>query len=157
MLAEMTAGIRPAVRADEAAILALAERLAAFGPSTRPASEIVARERRALADALSAPSPDSALFVAEHQRLGLVGVVLLDSRRDYFTDEAHGHVAILAVAQGAEGQGVGRALLQAAEEWARAAGWRRLTLSVFSDNRRAKEVYARQGWRPELETYFKTL
>jgi GNAT superfamily N-acetyltransferase len=153
----MTARIRPAVRADEAAILALAERLAAFGPSTRPASEIVGRERRALADALSAPSSGSALFVAEHERLGLVGVVLLDSRRDYFTDEAHGHVAILAVAQGAEGQGVGRALLQAAEEWARAAGLRRLTLSVFSDNRRAKEVYARQGWRPELETYFKTL
>jgi len=29
----------------------------------------------------------------------VVGVVLLESRRDYFTDEAHGHVAILAVAR----------------------------------------------------------
>ena len=35
------------------AILALAERLPAFGPTTRPAHEIAARERRALAEALA--------------------------------------------------------------------------------------------------------
>ena len=29
----------------------------------------------------------------------LVGVLLLETRRDYFTDEPHGHVAILAVAR----------------------------------------------------------
>ena len=29
--------------------------------------------------------------------------------------------------------------------------------AVFTDNRRAKEVYERQGWRPELETWYKPL
>jgi GNAT superfamily N-acetyltransferase len=149
--------IRPAVPSDASAIRTLAERLPAFGPTTRSAAEIVQRERAALLDAISRPTEDSALLVAEQGSRGVVGVVLLDSRRDYFTDEVHGHVAILAVAHEVEGQGVGRALLKAADEWARGRGFARLTLAVFADNRRAKEVYARQGWRPELETWFKPL
>ncbi len=149
--------IRPARAADQVAILNLAERLAAFGPITRPAREIAARERRALSEALDHPSPGAALLVASHPELGVVGVLLLDARRDYFTDELHGHVAILAVAREAEGQGVGRALLKAAEEWGKAVGFRRLTLAVFTANQRAKEFYARQGWQVELETHYKKL
>jgi GNAT superfamily N-acetyltransferase len=149
--------IRPARPADEAAILGLADRLGAFDPSTRPAAEIAGRERRALAEALARPDPGSALLVAEHPRLGVAGILLLESRRDYFTDQPHGHVAILAVAREAEGQGLGGALLHAAEEWARARGYRRLTLAVFVDNRRAQALYVRQGWRPELEIFYKTL
>ncbi len=149
--------IRPARAAEQAAILNLAERLAAFGPTTRPAREIAARERRALSEAHDHPSPSSALLVATVQELGVAGVVLLDARRDYFTDELHGHVAILAVAKEAEGQGVGRALLKAAEEWGRTEGFRRLTLAVFTANQRAKEFYARQGWQAELETHYKKL
>jgi len=149
--------IRTAVPADRAAILSLADRLAAFGPTTRSPAEVAERERRALADALARPPAGAALLVAEHEGLGLVGVLLLESRHDYFTGEAHGHVAILAVSREAEGRGVGRALLAAAEEWGRAEGFRRLTLSVFTENRRPRELYARQGWRPELETWYKTL
>lgn len=86
-----------------------------------------------------------------------VPAALLESRRDYFTNEAHGHVAILAVAREAEGQGIGRALLQAGEDWARANRYSKLTLAVFKDNERAKQVYERQGWRSELETWYKPL
>jgi GNAT superfamily N-acetyltransferase len=56
-----------------------------------------------------------------------------------------------------EGQGVGSALLRAAEDWGRDRGFSKLTLAVFSDNRRAKAVYERQGWQPELETWYKLL
>lgn len=131
--------IRPARGADRAAILALAERLAAFGPTTRSASEIAGRERRAVSEALDNPLPGSALLVATVQERGVVGVLLLDARRDYFSEELRGHVAILAVASKVEGQGVGRALLKAAEEWGRKEGFRRLTLTVFATNQRAKE------------------
>jgi GNAT superfamily N-acetyltransferase len=149
--------IRPAVAPDAPTIFTLADRLPAFGPTTRQATEIARRERTALADALFQPSAGSALLVAEAAAGQVIGVVLLDTRHDYFTDEAHGHVAILAVAREAEGQGVGRALLKAAEDWGRANGFSKLTLAVFTDNRRAKEVYERQGWRPELETWYKNL
>src|SRR5256712_9594444 len=135
--------IRPAIASDHAAVLALADRLPAFGPPTRPASEIVDREHAALATALSQPVGGSAILVAEQPSRGVVGVILLDSRRDYFTNEAHGHVAILAVAREAEGQGLGRPLLQAGEDWARANRYSKLTLAVFKDNERAKQVRAR--------------
>lgn len=153
----VTVSIRPAAEDDGPRILALADRLAAFGPTTRGAVEIADRERRALAEALARPQPGSALVVAVESRLGVVGVVLLERRRDYFTSEAHGHVAILAVAPEAEGRGVGRALLDAVEEWGRAQRFRRLTLTVFVENQRAKALYARLGWRAELETHYKLL
>lgn len=149
--------IRAARPSDEARILALADRLPAFGPTTRSAAEIARRERRALADALRGAPAGSVLLVAERDLMGVVGVLLLERRRDYFTDAPHGHVSILAVAQEAEGQGVGRLLLKAADDWALAQGFRRLTLAVFTENRRARAVYQRQGWRPELETFYKEL
>jgi hypothetical protein len=43
--------VRPAAAPDQAAILALAERQAAFGPLNRTTEEITVRERRALAEA----------------------------------------------------------------------------------------------------------
>jgi GNAT superfamily N-acetyltransferase len=155
--ARIAFAIRPARPEDEARILALADRLAAFDPATRSAAEIANRERRALAEALGRPAPGSALLVADDPQLGVVGVVFLESRRDYFTNQPHAHVGILAVAREAEGKGLGRALLAASEAWARKEGFSRLTLAVFADNSRAKELYARQGWQVELETHFKDL
>jgi len=95
--------------------------------------------------------------VATDEQSRVLGVLLMETRTDYFTQESHAHVSILAVAQGAEGRGIGSALLDHAETWARGRGFRRLTLAVFTNNERAKALYARCGWRPELETYFKTL
>ena len=149
--------IRPALEADRDGILALADRLTAFGPTTRSSVEVAERERRALAEALAQPSPGAPLLVAELEPLGLVGILLLDRRVDYFTAETHGHVSILAVSRDVEGKGVGRALLQAAEDWGRAEGFTRLTLNVFTENHRAKAFYERQGWHSELESYYKTL
>jgi len=83
-------------------------------------------------------------------------VLLLETRRDYFTDQAHGHVAILAVAREAEGQGVGQHCstqrMSGDDAAASAADPRRLRRQ-----RHAKGFYARLGWRTELETLFKTL
>lgn len=100
--------VRPGVGSDRILILSLADRLAFLGPSSRTATEIVGRERRALAEALEHSASGSTLLVAESVPHGLVGVMLLESRRDYFTDKMHGHVAILAVAKHMQGQGVGR-------------------------------------------------
>ena len=148
--------IRRATEADRIAILALAVRLSAFGPTTRTADEVATRERQVLRDALDGSAPESELFVAEDER-GVVGVLLMEGRTDYFTGEQHAHISILAVAENAERRGVGTALLGEAERWARARGFRRLTLSVFAENLRAKDLYRRRGWKPELETHFKVL
>lgn len=153
----MTLAVRPARPEDEFSLLALADRLPAFGPTTRTAEEIAVREARALSDALTSPQDGQRLLVAEQPDLGVVGVILLEPRTDYFTGVGHGHVAILAVSEQAQGKGVARALLQAGDAWARERGYTRLTLNVFAGNERAQRLYSRNGWEPELLTYYKNL
>jgi ribosomal protein S18 acetylase RimI-like enzyme len=53
----------------------------------------------------------------------------------------------LAVVPGRRGGGVGRALLTAAEHYARAAGCCKLTLEVQDDNHPARLLYERFGFR----------
>jgi ribosomal protein S18 acetylase RimI-like enzyme len=53
----------------------------------------------------------------------------------------------LAVVPGRRGGGVGRALLTAAEQYARAAGCCKLTLEVQDDNHPARLLYERFGFR----------
>ena len=150
--------VRPAVAADHDAIVALVPRLRAFGDvPLRDADALDRAERETLERALHAPEPEAALLVAELDAPGVAGVAYAHAATDYFTGERHGHLAILAVAAAAEGQGVGRALLGAVEDWARARGHRFVTLHVFAANARARAVYARAGFTPDTVRYYKEL
>src|ERR1700716_3057746 len=73
--------------------------------------------------------PNAAVFVAEGSYGQIVGRLSL--ARD--SHPASGHVADLGlmVAKNARGHGVGRALLEAAVDWSRGAGIRKLELHVF--------------------------
>jgi ribosomal protein S18 acetylase RimI-like enzyme len=136
--------------------MATAERLAAFGPpSWRPAADVVGGEVRTLEEFFRAPDPLSSLLIATSPEPQ--GFIYLQELQDYFTLERHGHVGIIAVAAGFEGQGAGRALMQAGEEWARARGYRKLTLSVFEHNGRARALYEHCGFRPDTIKYLKVL
>ncbi len=61
---------------------------------------------------------------------------------------AHAHIVELVVDPARQRQGIGRALMTAAEGQAAARGYRRLTISVMAGNREAEQAYARQGFRP---------
>lgn len=150
--------IRPATAADREFTLALADRLASFElPAWRASSEVVEGDRRALAAWFDNPSSSGeALLIAELDGAP-AGAVYLVTLVDYFHQRPHGHVSVLAVAEQAEGRGVGSALLDAAAAWARRHDFDRLTLSVFVGNQRARKVYERQGFRPELLRYVKPL
>ena len=153
----MTVAVRPARPEDRAFVLATAVELAAFGPPAwRTAEEVVEGEARTLRAWFAGAPPGSALLVAEEGGRPL-GFAYLETLRDYFLEEEHGHVGILAVAREAQGRGAGRALLEAAEAWARGRGFGRLTLHVFEGNERARAVYERRGYRPESLKYVKLL
>jgi ribosomal protein S18 acetylase RimI-like enzyme len=65
---------------------------------------------------------------------------------------ASGHVwyvSGLAVDAALEGRGVGRGLMEALIELARARGGRRMTLRVFAPNERARRLYERLGFETE--------
>jgi GNAT superfamily N-acetyltransferase len=150
--------IRRAAAADELAAIELLPRLADFGPPAwRTREEIAEGETRALRGHFRSPLSGDELLVAIGPDGRLLGLVFLETKRDYFTLVAHGHVGILVVAAEAEGQGIGRALLAAAVRWGRARAFGRLTLGVFAANLRAREVYERDGWQAEILTYVKPL
>lgn len=121
--------IRPAVAADIDGLLRLEE--AAF------ASDRLDRRafRHAVASptilALAAPGPD-----------GLAGYVLMQVRRG----SRLARLTSVAVAPDRAGQGLGRALLRAAETAAREAGCDRLRLEVRADNEAARRLYERAGY-----------
>jgi ribosomal protein S18 acetylase RimI-like enzyme len=149
--------IRSATLADRPFLDRLANRLADFDrPAWRSHEEIADGDRRALNDALDTPQSGTALFIAELEGEP-AGCLLMWTLQDYFSQRRHAHVSVIAVTQQAEGRGVGHALLDHAEHWARAQGHSRITLSVFEGNRRARALYGRAGYMTEMRRMTKGL
>jgi RimJ/RimL family protein N-acetyltransferase len=91
--------------------------------------------------------PHAAVFVAERGDGTLVG--RLSIGRDPHPASTHVADVGLMVAADARRQGVGTAMLQAAMEWARAAGVRKIELHVFPWNEAAIKLYEGLGFERE--------
>lgn len=149
---------RPMQPEDRDFLLALAERLAAMGmPEWRDPGAMRAFHRRYAEAMLSGKGPGELLLVAEDEAGTPLGVVHVTGEESGLTGEAQGYLATLAVTEEAEGQGVGRALMAAAEEWARERGYRLLALEVFAANQRARAFYQRLGYQEETLKLVKEL
>lgn len=114
-----------------------------------------AAEAQATLAAIAAETPEKAVLIALDESGDRMGVVHLETSVDFFTRERHGHISVVAVAPGGERRGIGRALLQAAEDWTRARGYRFLTLNVFEGNERARHVYESAGFGIDTIKYLK--
>jgi RimJ/RimL family protein N-acetyltransferase len=144
--------VRSAQPGDAAALVALAESV-----GSEPEGWLISESRwRSVADErryLKAVRrhPDAAVFVAETDA-GIVG--RLSISRDPHPASRHVADLGLMVAAQARRQGVGRALLEQAVDWARGAGVRKLELHVFPHNEPAIRLYeqfgfVREGYRKE--------
>ena len=91
--------------------------------------------------------PHAAVFVAEREDGTLVG--RLSIGRDPHPASTHVADVGLMVALDARRQGVGTALMQAAVDWARQAGVRKLELHVFPWNDAAMALYEAFGFERE--------
>ena len=150
--------IRPASEADREFVVSLMPRLVEFGPpSWRDPAQMTAHDTDIIIKSLLNPTPNTDIFIAEDSEGRALGLIHLHAATEHYIHEEHGHVEDLIVAQEGEGRGVGRALLLKAEEWARARGYRWLTLNVFAENLRAREVYKRLGYGEDIVKYVKEL
>jgi ribosomal protein S18 acetylase RimI-like enzyme len=77
--------------------------------------------------------------------------------RQDVTGAERGHIADVAVIPAARRTGVGQALVQAGEDWARERGLTILGLDVWSTNERALAFYERTGYRPESLSLIKRI
>jgi GNAT superfamily N-acetyltransferase len=158
MNTELKVRIRHAESKDRDFILSLASRMVEFGPPPwRDPSQITSADQRVLDNVLSVHPPKTAIFIAEDSEGIALGFIHLHTDIDYFTLEEHGHVSDIVVAASGEGRGVGRALMEAGEEWARQQGYRLLTLNAFVGNLKARRLYQKLGYGEETIKYLKVI
>jgi ribosomal protein S18 acetylase RimI-like enzyme len=142
--------IRPAINSDLEFLLGLVPRLSGFGlPPSREVKALETFSYDLLRKALLEPTATTAILIAEADGKKL-GFIHLEEEKEFFSGEAQGYIANLAISQEAEGKGVGRALMNAAEAWAKERGYRYLTLNVFATNRRARTFYEKLGYAEDV-------
>lgn len=153
-----TVTIRPATPEDRAWILPLSSRLHDFGPPPfRPRERMDAAVAGWIGQAFESPGEEKIVLVAQDEQSRPVGFLYVHEAEDFFTGETHGHVSDVVVAERAQGGGVGRMLMAAAEEWSRARGHRLLSLNVFERNVRARTLYEKLGFESDTSKMVKVL
>lgn len=137
--------IRPATRDDAPALVALRDAIAAEGNliAAIPGERSVVEEELSLSTLVREGGLPLTVTVD-----GEVAGQLMVSRRPERFHSHIGEVAII-VSNRSRGQGLGRALMQTAIEWARAVGVAKLALSVFTSNERAIALYRSLGFEEE--------
>jgi ribosomal protein S18 acetylase RimI-like enzyme len=117
-----------------------------------------ARPREFFAEYLA--RDDAALFVAEQDGT-IAGVVEVEVREAPDTPlhvpRRYGEVSTVVVRGVLRGRGIGRALMEAAERWARERGLDSLQLTVYEFNQAARDLYERLGYTTLRRTMRKRL
>ncbi|MBW3632081.1 MAG: GNAT family N-acetyltransferase [Chloroflexi bacterium] len=95
---------------------------------------------------LSEPGAEAFVATVASEPCGLVSV---HPDVDYFTGHPRAYVDVMVVAAEVEGKGIGRALMDYVERWARDRSCREVVLDVFAENHGAIAFYDRLGYRPD--------
>ena len=150
--------IRKGTTDDEDFITAHAYRLLEFTvPEWREQKSMTAVDIKYNIAAMKSNDPDLAVFIAIDEMGERCGFLHLTMQSDYYTHERHAHITDIVVVKNAEGKGIGKLLLQKAEDWAREKNSRWITLNVFEGNSHAKAVYEKTGYTKEWSKYLKQL
>lgn len=150
--------IRDAIAGDRAPLVALLPRLAAFDlPPDRQPEDLWRGDGALLERHLRGEAPECFCLVAVDEADAPLGVALVRMQPEPLSHDPSAHLEVLALAPGAEGRGLGRALVDAAEARARERGARHMTLHVFARNTRARALYERAGYDGEMLRYRKRL
>jgi ribosomal protein S18 acetylase RimI-like enzyme len=124
--------------------------------STRPAdeSDVLAAFDR-LVQIVESQSHAVLIARLDGERVGFL--LLLDDLPDEVTSSAQAFVAYMAVDPARRGEGVGSALLAAAEHEARRRSLPYMSLMVTEENEPARALYARAGYQTERRLLCKRL
>ena len=156
----MSYQVHDATLEDGPDLIALLPRLGAFPrPEHRAHDQIHESDARVIRRWLEGGEPDCAIHVARDDDTArtLLGFAVVRMQPDVLNGDPSAHLEALAVAERAEGQGVGSALIASAERAAAKAGAKSMSLHVFETNARAISLYERKGYTAEWLRYIKPL
>jgi aminoglycoside 6'-N-acetyltransferase I len=134
--------IRPVAPADVAALAAL--RLALW-----PNGTLAEHETEARAQALGQPlstMPLTTLVADDGELVGFAEVGLRSHADGCNAERPVGYLEGWFVVPARRGQGIGRALVAAAEDWARAQGCREMASDTWLDNEGSQRAHAALGF-----------
>lgn len=136
---------------DDDFILGLVPRFVDFElPPGRKRPVVADGIRRDLIRHLEESRPGSFLLIAETDGGEPAGFLHLQVISDFFSGKMNCHISDIAVASTWDGRGLGKALLDYAESFAREHRCERLTLGAFPGNKRALAVYAAAGYHTDM-------
>ena len=135
----MQVKIRPATQDDAPAAVGLMAQLAEFGHGQVDPG--VEERFRTMIE-----SPQYAILVADAGQGQVVGLLTMSQRWTLWHTGPCAFIEELVVDEGGRRQGIGRALLQAALDWAKAQGCSEVELSTEPDNLKAQAFYRRLGF-----------
>lgn len=149
--------IRQATVLDRPFILGLSPRLAEVAElSWHTAATVQEFQDEYIAEMLDKGCGSQITLISEEDGMAL-GFIHAREINDSISQEVCGTVPLLAVAPAAQGRGIGKTLLEAAEDWSRGLGHRLLHLEVFANNYRAKGFYEDLGFKQETLVMIKSL
>ena len=148
--------VRPYIPADRPFILSLASRLAIGMQAWRDLGLWLKTVEGWLTESIDQHNQRTMVLIGEDEqgeRLGFATV----SHSTHFTGQRQAYIGELATVESVEGRGVGTALLEACEQWAREQGYALLTLTTGAANARALRFYRHHGFIDEDVTLTKLL
>jgi GNAT superfamily N-acetyltransferase len=140
--------VRPYVSDDRTFVFSLAPRLLIGMPPWRDPQLWLTAFQDWITVSIDQLGQETMVFIAENDQGERLGFATL-SHDNHFTGEHQAYINELATSEVAEGSGVGTALIQACEQWAREQGYRILALSTGAANGRALGFYHHLGFRDE--------
>lgn len=148
--------IRNVVPTDLEAIFLLLPRLANFDlPSRRAPEDLWRGDANLLQQWADEGNENFFALAAVNNTNEIMGVAMVSLRQELLSYTPSTHLEVLVVAKQAEGQGVGKALMTAAEREAQQRGAKSMSLNVFVTNHRARRLYAKSGYHEELIRHIK--
>ena len=146
----MNVDVRQATLSDLDAVCRLAHDVVILHAAMRPdvfaapvdAAQREARWRRDVEE------PERASFIAlrDGVAVGFISGKVAEEPSDYFLPTRICHVNSIGVTESERGRGIGRALMAALEDWARARGANEVHLTVWRFNDCARSLYAEMGY-----------
>jgi ribosomal protein S18 acetylase RimI-like enzyme len=140
--------VRPYASSDREGVLALAPRLTEGVAAWRDPEAVLDAVVGWVRDSIdTGGDPDHLVLVAEID--GRVAGFVTAVERRHWSGSADAYIGELVVDAAAEGQGIGRTLVDAVRQWAKARGLGAVTLETGAANARARGFYAAIGFAEE--------